>query len=128
MRRASNGLQGVDLLAGAQELDRQAGDVAHGERRAASGVAVGAGEDEAGQRQALVEGLGGLHGVLAGEGVGDEQGLGRLGDRGDLGRLAHHLLVQRGAASRIQDQDVVAAELGGRQGAAGDVRRRSARR
>src|SRR3954465_3637073 len=48
----------------------------------------GTGEDEAGERQALVEGLGGAHRVLAGERVGDQQGLVRIGDAGDLGRLA----------------------------------------
>ncbi len=67
----------VDLLAGAEELDRQAGDRAHGERRAAAAVAVGAGQHQAGQRQALVEGLGGAHRVLAGQAVGHQQGLGR---------------------------------------------------
>ena len=66
-RRASNTSSAVDLLAGAQELDRQAGDRAHGQRRAAAAVAVGAGQDQAGQRQALVEGLGGAHRVLAGQ-------------------------------------------------------------
>ena len=72
-------------------------------------VAVGAGQDQAGERQALVEGLGGAHRVLAGQAVGDQQGLGRAGDAGDLGRLAHHRLVQRGAAGGVEDQDVVAA-------------------
>jgi hypothetical protein len=114
-------VQGVDLLAGAQELDRQAGDVAHRQRRAAPAVAVGAGQDQAGQRQALVEGLGRAHGVLAGQAVGDQDGLGRRGDAGDFRRLAHHRLVQGGAAGGVEDQDVVAAQLGGGQGALGDV-------
>ena len=39
--------QRVDLFPGAEEFDRQAGDMAHGQRRAASPIAVGAGEDEA---------------------------------------------------------------------------------
>ena len=100
----------VDLLARAQELDRQAGDRAHRQRRAAARVAVGAGQDQAGQRQALVEGLGGAHRVLAGQAVGDQQGLGRRGDPGDLGRLAHHRLVERRAPGGVEDQHVEAAQ------------------
>ena len=41
-------LQRVELLAEADELDRLAGDRAHGERGAAAAVAVHAGEDDAG--------------------------------------------------------------------------------
>ena len=73
------GLQGRGLLADAQELDRLAGDLADGQGRAAAGVAVGLGEDDAGQRQGLVEGLGGVGRVLAGHGVDHEQGLDRAG-------------------------------------------------
>ena len=40
-------LEGVGLLAGAQELDRDAGHGADRERRAAAGVAVDLGQDEA---------------------------------------------------------------------------------
>ena len=103
-RRASNTSSASIRSPVAEELDRQAGDRAHGERRAAAGVAVGAGEDQAGQRQALVERLGGAHRVLAGQAVGDQQGLGRRGDAGDLGRLAHHRLVERGAAGGVEDE------------------------
>ncbi len=74
-------VQRLDPLAGAEELDRQAGDRAHGERRAAAGVAVGAGEHQAGERHALVERRGGAHRVLAGQAVGHQQGLGGLAMR-----------------------------------------------
>ena len=97
--------------------------MAHRQRRAAPAVAVGAGQDQARQRQALVERLGGAHGVLTGQAVGDQDGLGRAGDAGDFRRLAHHRLVQRGAAGGVQDQDVIAAQLGHGHGALGDVRR-----
>ena len=50
------GLEGVGLFAGAEELDGLAGDVADGEGRAAAGVAVHLGEDDAGEAEALVEG------------------------------------------------------------------------
>ena len=49
------GLEGVGLFAGADELDGLAGDVADGERRAAAGVAVHLGEDDAGEAEAACE-------------------------------------------------------------------------
>ena len=119
-------VEGVDPLPRAKELDRQAGDRPHGERRPAARIAVGAGEDEARQRQPLVEGLGRAHGVLAGQAVGDQQGLRRLGDPRDLRGLAHHGFVEGGAAGGVQDQHVEPAELGGRQRAPRDIRRRLA--
>ena len=70
------GLEGVGLFAGAEELDGRAGDVADGEGGAAAGVAVHLGEDGAGDGEAVVEGLGGVDGVLAGHGVGDEEDFG----------------------------------------------------
>ena len=50
-------LERVELLAGAEQLDRLAGDGAHRERGAAAAVAVDAGEHDAGDADALVEGL-----------------------------------------------------------------------
>ena len=49
------GLEGIGLFADADELDGLAGDVADGEGRAAAGVAVHFGEDDAGEAEALVE-------------------------------------------------------------------------
>ena len=69
------GLEGVRLFAGADELDGLAGDVADGERRTAAGVAVHLGEDDAGEAEALVKVLRGVDGILAGHGVGDEEDL-----------------------------------------------------
>ena len=70
------GFEGVGLFAGAEELDGLAGDLADGEGGAAAGVAVHFGEDGAGDVEAVVEGLGGVDGVLAGHGVGDEEDFG----------------------------------------------------
>ena len=44
----------------------------------------------------------------------------------DLGRLVHHLLVERGAAGGVEQHHVVAAEPGGFDRAAGDLRRQLA--
>ena len=68
-------LQRVHLLAGADQLDRPAGDGAHGERRAAAPVAVDARQHDAGDADALVEGARDVDRVLAGQRVGDEQDL-----------------------------------------------------
>ena len=48
-------LQRVELFAGADQLDRLAGDRAHRQRRAAAAIAVDAGEHDAGEPDALVE-------------------------------------------------------------------------
>ena len=68
-------LEGVGFFAGADELDGLAGDVADGDGRAAAGVAVHLGEDDAGEAEALMKILSRVDGVLAGHGVGDEENL-----------------------------------------------------
>ena len=68
-------LERIDLLAGAEKFDRLAGDGAHRQRRAAAAVAVDAGQHDAGDADAIVEILGEIDGVLAGQTVGDEQDL-----------------------------------------------------
>ncbi len=59
------------LLADADELDRLAGDGDDGQGRPAPGVAVELGQDDGGQADLLLEGLGAPDGVLAGHGVAD---------------------------------------------------------
>ena len=101
-------LQRVHLFADAEQLDRLAGDRAHGERRAAAAVAVDAGEHDAGDADALVEVLGEIDRVLAGQRVGDQQDLVRPGGVADLRHLGHQRLVDMGAARRCRDDDVIA--------------------
>ena len=72
------GLELVELFADAGELDRPLRDLAHRERRAAAGVAVELGEDEAGDAERLVEMRGHADRLLAGRGIGDEQHFLRL--------------------------------------------------
>ena len=59
-------------LAGTDELDGQAGDVANRKRRAASGIAIHFGEDPP-VTPSLWNSPADLHGVLSGHGIGDEQ-------------------------------------------------------
>ena len=66
-------LELVERLAHAEELDGLAGDLLDGERRAAAGVAVELGEDEAVEAEAPVELGRGAHRVLADHGVADQQ-------------------------------------------------------
>src|SRR5580692_7013683 len=68
-------LERIVLLAHADELDWLPGNLPDGKRRAAAGVAIHLGEDDAGERKLFVELIGGAHGVLPGHGIGNEQNL-----------------------------------------------------
>ena len=85
--------QRIELLAGADQLDRLAGDGAHRERGAAAPVAVDAREHDAGEADALVERAREVDRVLAGERVGDEQ----------------HFVRVRGAASRSAASAIISS-------------------
>ena len=91
-----------------------AGDVADGEGRAAAGVAVHLGEDDAGEAEALVEVLGGVDGVLAGHGVGDEEDLLRVEELFELLHLGHELFVDVEAAGGVDDEGVAAEDAASR--------------
>ena len=121
-------LEGVGLLAGAQELDRDAGDGGDAERGAAAGVAVDLGQDEAGHRHGGDERLGDRDGLLAGHRVDDEQRLDRLDRVVDGGDLGHERLVDAEPAGGVEDDDVADLALGGLDALAGDVGDRGARR
>ena len=115
------GLEGVGLFAGAEELDGGAGDLADGEGGAAAGVAVHFGEDGAGDGEAVVEGLGGVDGVLAGHGVGDEEDLGGVEELFELGHFVHELLVDAEAAGGVDDEDVAGVVAGLAEGFFGEA-------
>ena len=66
-RSGMKGLERVDPLAHAGELDRLAGDRAHRQGRAAAGVAVEAGEDDSGKIDLAREAGGDVDRVLAGQ-------------------------------------------------------------
>ena len=87
------GLDVGELFARAGELDGLAGDGLYGDGRAAAGVAVQLGEDNAVHAQFLVEGVGHGDRVLAGHGVYYQQDLGGLYGGLDVFELVHELLV-----------------------------------
>ena len=121
-------LEGVGLLAGAQELDRDAGDRADRERGAAAGVAVDLGQDEAGDRDGAGEALGDGHGLLAGHRVHDQQRLDRAwSPSATAADLVHERVVDGQAAGGVDDHDVAADALGVLDAAAGDVHGRACR-
>ena len=120
------GFEAVQLLAGAHQLDRLAGDGAHRERRAAAGVAVDPGQHDAGDADLFVERLGDGHRVLAGHRVGDQQGLHRVRRLADRGDLVHQFPVDMQPAGGVENDDVPRFQLAGLQRAPGDRRRRLA--
>ena len=104
-------LQGVEVLAGADELDRHAGDRLDRQRRAAAGVAVELGHDHAVELQRLVERLGAVDRVLAGHRVDHQVHLVGLDAAVDLRQLVHQLFVDVQAAGRVEDHHVGAGAL-----------------
>ena len=100
------GLEGRGLLAGTDELDGLAGDVAHRERGAAARVAVRLGEDHPGERQCVVKGLRRPGGVLTAHSVHHEQRLHRLHGGVDAADLLHHPLVHVQPPRAVQEHHV----------------------
>jgi hypothetical protein len=95
--------QAVEFFRDAGKLDRLARDVAHRQRRTAARVAVQLGQHDTGQRQRIVEGLGGVDGILAQHGVDHEQGFDRLDGAvhgGDF-RIISSSIPRRPAVSMI---------------------------
>src|SRR3954468_1324451 len=108
-------LELVDLLADGDELDRSARHGLPRQRRAAARVAVELREDDAVERDALLEGERHVHGLLTGHRVEDEQHVRRLCDVPDALQLVHQVLVDvessRGVENdrvRIERRDAVA--------------------
>ncbi|MCY1206449.1 hypothetical protein D9M72_180200 [compost metagenome] len=116
-------LEAVDLLAHTGELDRHARHLAHRQRRAAARVAVGLGQDDAGEGQRLLEGLGGVDRVLALHGIDHEQGFDRIELGVQLLDLGHQHFVDRQAAGRVDQQHVEVVAPGVVERGARDVQR-----
>ena len=106
------GFEGVGLLSSSQKFYGCSRHVTDGEGSAAAGVAVHLGEDGAGDGEQIVEGLGGVDGVLAGHGVGDEEDLGWVEELFELRHLVHERGVDLVAAGGVDDEHV-AAVVGG---------------
>ena len=107
-----NSSRRVELLAGADELDRLAGDHLGAEQRAAAGVGVELGQDQPVDLELFVEGLGAVDGVLAAHRVEDEEDLVRLELGVDLAQLAHQRVVDVEPAGGVEDDHVPPGLLG----------------
>ena len=105
-------LEGVRLFAHADELDGLAGDVANRKRRAAARVAVHLGQHHARQSKPRMKILRGVHRVLAGHGVGDEENLLRREKFFQALHLGHQFLVDVQPAGGVDDQRVAAHDDG----------------
>ena len=108
MRSGWKRLDGVELLADADQLDRAAGHRAHAERGTAAPVAIDAGQRDAGEADALVEGACDGDGVLAGQRVRHQQGLRRHGHVAHRRAFGHQLVVDVEAPGGIEQDHVVA--------------------
>src|ERR1041385_361965 len=100
------GLERIIFFPYADELDGLPGNVADGERGAATGIAIHLGEDHAGQRELLVELVGRVDGVLAGHGVGDEEDLLRVEELLERLHLVHELIIDMQASGSVNDKDI----------------------
>ena len=98
--------QRVELFAGADELDRPPGHIAHRQRGATARIAIGLGQHHASQRQCFGKRLGGVRCILAGHRVDHEQGLDRIQCRMQRLDLGHHPGVDMEATSSVDQQHV----------------------
>ena len=90
------------------------------QRGTTAGVAVELGEHDAGEVDALLEGVRGVDGGLADHRVDDEQHLVGLDRGADVGGLLHEVGVDGEAAGGVDDDDVVLGAAGLLDAGAGD--------
>ena len=93
--------QPVYFFAGTCELDGRARHLPHRQRSTAARIAIGFGQDDAGQRQRFLKGLGRVDGVLTLHGIHHKQGFNRVQGGMQILDLAHQQLVDRQAAGGI---------------------------
>ena len=104
--------------------DGFARDFAHRQRGATARIAVGLGENDAGEIERVAESARGIHRVLARHGVDDEQALVRFHGTLDVLHLFHELGIDVQTARGVDDQRVVHTLARGFERLARDRRRR----
>ena len=102
----------IELFARADELDRLSGHCLDRQRRTASCIAVELREHHAVDVEIFVEGLRGVHRVLTGHRVDDEQNLVRLHRRLDCLELVHQRLVDMQPTCSVEENHVVSVPDG----------------
>ena len=98
----------VVLLTGPHEGDGLSRDCDDGKGGSSPGVAVELGQDNRGQPDLLLEGLGGTHCVLAGHGVSDIDNLGRLEGILDQAKLRHQVFIDMEPSGGVHDERIIA--------------------
>ena len=116
------------LFAHTDKFDRRAGDRLDGERRAAAGVAVHFGENDARNAEMIVERFGDGNGVLTGHGVCHEQDFLRIHGAFDGHELLHERFVHVEASGRVENDHGALFRLCVLYGRTGDVHRVHVRR
>ena len=104
-------LQILELFAGALEVDGHTGDGQHRECRAAAGVTIRLGQDNAADANLFIEGLGHVDGFLTGHCIDNQQRLIDLHRLLDAHQLIHKLVINLQAACGIQNHNVIAVIL-----------------
>ena len=102
----------IDLLARRDDLDRHASDGTHRERRATARIAIELRQDQTVEGDRGLEVLRRHDRVLAGHAVEHEQRVGRANRVADLDEFAHQVLINRQAASGVDDDDIATLLLG----------------
>ena len=102
------GLDIAHLFAGAGEFDGFARYRAHGQGRAAAGIAIELCQDHAVDVELIVEGLGHVDRVLTGHRVHNQQNFLRMDRFLDAGQLVHQRFIHMQATGGIDDQHIAA--------------------
>ena len=97
----------IQLFASAQKLDRRAGHGPHGKCRTTARIAINARHDNAGDAHLFLESLGGIHRILPGHGIHNQQGFMRLGGGLNLGHFGHQRFINRKAPGSVQHHYIV---------------------
>ena len=94
--------QRIDFFADTNKFDRLAGDRAHREGSTAAGIAVHAGEHNAGEIDLVREILCDIDRVLTGQCIDHEQDFLRFRDIGNRLHLVHQLLIDMQTTGGIE--------------------------
>ena len=119
-------IQTLGFFTDTDEFDRLAGNVANRQGGTTAGVAVGFGQDHAGQRQCLAECFGGVGRILTGHGIDHEQGFHRIQSGMQLLDFGHHGGIDGQTAGGIDQHHVHVGFAGFADAGFGDVHRRLA--
>ena len=118
------GFQRIHLFAHADKADGFAGDSAHRQSRTAATVTVHARQHHAGDTHLAVKFSCDVHSVLASQAIDNQQGFARVGNIANRLDFIHQHFVNMQAASRVQEQHIIAAKGRLGLGAFGDLHRR----